>query len=626
MIDRIDRPERFSPYGGKLILETVPGDTNGKLNPENDVETSLGTDREMYSYIPASGVYHAKQAQVLMVLRNDASEASAEKLLRELGLDTLAEEKHCIVLFPNPSDPGRRNKAEDEIKGELGFKNKAGDEIKAKIGWQYQTEEEIKAEIGFLVRCFAYLPKSKGHVAGFNGMIFYLATDPESSAIAASVASLSPLDAAGIVVGKFPADFTLPKGEDAPEDAFLYERNEELEARLARVNGPCEESEEKDGFSLYVNKENPGIRYIVSDAGLSKETVRFVWDELLSDIRRWRNDTYGIYQKRPDLTAYGVTGHVLTDELSIPGDEKFSVKRTWYEYIPEKVKASQEPVPLVFYFHGINCTPLYGAEQSDWCAIAEKEGFIVVFPAPAIEERWNGAMDDRQPDDAAFILKLIEYENALHPIDRTRIYLSGFSMGSMFTNALASAYPDIFVGGIALSGPHVGYLYTLDQSKPGLLLMRPNSILRDLPPRDEAASPQHILADKKKAEKDYRVPMIQFAGVEDKLLGFEKGQHWPLNANEQNDWTKTITYWLHYNAIDGPKFTDTPTGLLASESFYEEERFFHQIFKDSTGEPMYHFITVARMAHAVDPREIRIGWELLRHFRREKDGTLTKVV
>lgn len=88
-----------------------------------------------------------------------------------------------------------------------------------------------------------------------------------------------------------------------------------------------------------------------------------------------------------------------------------------------------------------------------------------------------------------------------------------------------------------------------------------------------------------------------------------KGQHWPLNANEQNDWTKTITYWLHYNAIDGPKFTDTPTGLLASESFYEEERFFHQIFKDSTGEPMYYFITVARMAHAVDPREIRIGWE-----------------
>ncbi|MDO5709805.1 MAG: hypothetical protein Q4G41_06775, partial [Coriobacteriales bacterium] len=95
-----------SPYGGTLIEELVKGTTSGNLNPENDVDVSLGADRTMYSYVPASGCPHPKQGQVLMVLRDDATIESAQALLDDLGLAAVAEDRHFIVLFPNPLPGG----------------------------------------------------------------------------------------------------------------------------------------------------------------------------------------------------------------------------------------------------------------------------------------------------------------------------------------------------------------------------------------------------------------------------------------------------------------------------------------------------------------------------------------
>lgn len=46
---------------------------------------------------------------------------------------------------------------------------------------------------------------------------------------------------------------------------------------------------------------------------------------------------------------------------------------TWFTYIPPQLRGTTQKVPLVFYFHGVNCVPLYGAEQSNWHDIADRE-------------------------------------------------------------------------------------------------------------------------------------------------------------------------------------------------------------------------------------------------------------
>lgn len=585
MNDTMNEITRFSPFGGQLIFEEVKGTTSGTINPENNVETAIGADRSMYSYVPRSGCPHAKQCQVLMMLRDDSTEESAMALMKKLKLDELAEERHFILLFPNPLN----------------------------TGWNYREDADRDNDIQFIVRCFAALPKSKGKVSGFNGMIFLAGSSSNSSAMAAAVAVRSPLDAAAVMIGEFPADYQIPDCDHPKQVAWVYEKNAAAEQWLKNADAPVTE---KNG--CYENSENASVKFWLNDDGLNENSMRECWEQMFSTTRKWRNDTFGTYQPRIDFTAKGFTAHV-NEELMNDG-----IKHTWYEYIPEQLKGRMDKVPLLFYFHGINCNALYGAEQSGWSDIAERDGFITVFPNPAIEERWNVWDDRRIPSDVNFVLALIEHMKAVHPIDESRIYISGFSMGSMFTNALAQSYPEKFAGAVAANGPDQGYFLTLEESAPGLKMFRPNTIIADIVPNDEKETPTKVIADQKKKQYDWKMPFVQFAGQKDGV-GFAKGKQFPMKTRQDGMWIDTIRYWQNYNGVQltDDMFTDTCiSGLKADYTEVEKERFLHQTWTGKDGSRLYHFITVERMPHAVDLNGIRLGWDIIKHYSRNNDGSL----
>ena len=73
------------------------------------------------------------------------------------------------------------------------------------------------------------------------------------------------------------------------------------------------------------------------------------------------------------------------------------------DHIPPQLRGTTEKVPLVFYFHGVNCVPLYGAEQSGWHDIADRENFILIYPAPAKSKCWNIYDLPNMPSDFAFV-------------------------------------------------------------------------------------------------------------------------------------------------------------------------------------------------------------------------------
>ena len=193
MIDNMNELERFSPYGGELILEEVAGGNNSFVTAENSVETDKGADRSMYAYVPVSGCPDAKQCQVLMVLRDGDDYDSAYALMKEYGLDALAEKKHFVLLFPNALNSS----------------------------WNYMQEAQRDDDCAFLVRCFATLPKSKGKVAGFNGMIFYLGVSESASALLSVLSAKHPIDCSAVMLGKFPEGFDIPEGAGQPQVAWL---------------------------------------------------------------------------------------------------------------------------------------------------------------------------------------------------------------------------------------------------------------------------------------------------------------------------------------------------------------------------------------------------------------------
>ena len=586
-----------SSEGGKLVEVTVPGAVVAVPNPENEVDAAEGVERTMCVYIPKAGVPHPKQTQVLMVLRNGSDLASACQVVDELDLAALSEREHVIVVLPNP----------------LGE------------GWNVTQDPERDDDTQFIVRCFAALEPTVG-VSGFNGMIFHLACSPEASAMVWTLAAEHPLDAAAIMLGAFPEGFNAVAGKGAEQVAWLYERNAAVEAALAQANGTEATAEDLDGRTRHVQVANPNVFYVAGEKGLSASEVEAAWAHMFAGCRRWRNDDFGTYQARIDFEGRGFTPHVEDTSLCL----KDGLPRTWFEYVPPQLRGTTDPVPLVFYFHGINCCGLYGAEQSGWADIADRDDVICVFPDATFEMRWNIWDDSRLPSDVAFIMALIEHMDAIHPIDRRRIYVSGFSMGSMFSNALAGAYPEVFAGAVALNAPHVSCAQNLDGSARAMSIFSAQTVLRDWTPGDDGPSPTRALSDKKRQGYSFRMPVVQFAGLLD-TVGFVPGLSFPVTSDEDGNWGATVAFWKRFNNIPvEPLYGDTASGFATPrevEEGGEDARFIHQAWttEDEGADELYHFIVAKRMPHAVDLREVEMGWEIVKHYARCEDGTLKHI-
>lgn len=91
-------------------------------------------------------------------------------------------------------------------------------------------------------------------------------------------------------------------------------------------------------------------------------------------------------------------------------------------YVPKNVEKSPA---LVISLHGMNQDPEYQQNQTQWNALADTEGFIVTYPLGN-----NKMWDTNGTSDVKFVEAVMKDMELKHNVDKNRIYLSGFSMGS----------------------------------------------------------------------------------------------------------------------------------------------------------------------------------------------------
>ncbi|HWQ98655.1 MAG TPA: PHB depolymerase family esterase [Clostridia bacterium] len=588
MIDNMNELTQFSPHAGKLFLQAVAGDISGRREAENNAVAGAGTQRSMFCYAPKSGCPDAKQCQVMMVLRDESGEASAQALLTSLELDKLAEEKHFLLLFPNP---------------------KAN-------GWNYADDPARESDMDYLVRCFGILKDSEIGVSGFNGMIFYIAASESASALLMTMAALKPINVPAMMLSAFPTGYEIPAGALNIEVA-AWSSNPAASEYIKWANCVEESSESVDGVITYYGK-NPNVRLLTTERTLDADAVKIAWEQLFSETRRWQNDTYGTYQKRTNFTARGFVGHVNEEILGV----NRGCKHTWYEYIPPQLRGTSEKVPLLFYFHGGGCVPLYGAEQSGWHDVADEENFIVVYPKAAQKKMWNVWNDPMlEYSDEAFFLALIDHMKTVHPIDETRIYVSGFSMGGMMSNCMACIQPNIVSAAAPCNAYNEGYFNSFATMLNRINNNNAMNMSDRFPGETEEITPVRKQADVKKTAYNYRMPIIQISGLLD--------QTWPITS-PQDRRLMTFDYWKAYNNIHTEPFEQDNThesGLKADETWYDgaDERFLHhRWFSCDPGNPaLYELFLAKRMPHALDIRTARYAWKFLKMFSRNPDGSLT---
>lgn len=156
------------------------------------------------------------------------------------------------------------------------------------------------------------------------------------------------------------------------------------------------------------------------------------------------------------------------------------------EYLLHVPPSYQRPAPLVISMHGAGLWPAAQMEISRWNEVADREGFIVVYPAGT--KRAGPRVWHEDVRDVRFISSLIDRLEANYAIDPRRIYADGLSNGGGMAFVLSCTLSDRIAA--------VGTV--------GAAQLLPFSSCKDRRP----------------------VPMINFHGTADRAAPYQGGSSW----------------------------------------------------------------------------------------------------
>lgn len=151
----------------------------------------------------------------------------------------------------------------------------------------------------------------------------------------------------------------------------------------------------------------------------------------------------------------------LTDFGSNPG------ALAGYFYLPEGLA----DMPLVVVLHGCTQNAAGYDTGSDWSALAERFGFVVLYAEQSRANNANGCFNwfvsedtRRDSGEALSIRQMVAAMVDRHGIDPARIYVTGLSAGGAMTSVMLATYPELFAGGAIIAGLPYGAATSVPQA------------------------------------------------------------------------------------------------------------------------------------------------------------------
>lgn len=209
-------------------------------------------------------------------------------------------------------------------------------------------------------------------------------------------------------------------------------------------------------------------------------------------------------------------------------DQKASFKhdnleRTFRIYIPSVYdKSAQSPLVIALHGRGGKGESMILVTRKGFNKLADKDGFIVVYP-DGIELNWNdGRMDEvakdrahrENIDDVGFISALIDSMIKDYNIDKKRVYITGISNGAIMSYRLACELSD-----------KIAAIAPVDGNIPDMLL---NECLPSMP-----------------------VSVLAINNVNDPLVPYEGGNIYTsirrLNLGKVLSVNESINFWVNHD-------------------------------------------------------------------------------
>lgn len=551
--------------------------------------------RSMYLYFPDQERRTAFKRSLITVLRDGEDEASVRELLEEQGMRELAEEKEAILAFPNPVRGGWNyglEEGEDDLAAFRRFQDACSRE----------TEEPLKCHPGGI-------PTHEAMMSVWHPMndTRYLIGLGSGASMACTLAACTARNIAGILsVGGHLCEAARRKALWAPMAAYLVDCSREALNYFRIVNEASPAGEEGEA-AVYCDKRNPARRILQEKGGRGTgELIADAWKLLFSRVRRPDTDAYGDMEPRMDFQGAGF--EIFLEDTRL--EEPVRTPHTWFTSVPRQVKEHPErKVPLMMFFHGASDNPAEAAEMSKFHELGEREGFITVYPWGTNRTQWNSSLEDPEAaDDVGFAMALIDYMIARYPVDPRRVYLSGFSNGAAHAQVVALLHPD-----------RIAAICHIDSNWPGKRVGPSEVDYQDIVP--------FRLAMEKKKEYDYLIPVWYTYG--------SREPSYPVYAKCTQQYQ--YDFWKIYNHIavaETPsRENPDPCGcgvpgqvqerLRPSDRhpahYYDVQRFYSE---DDRHLNLFNYVVMHEKGHDVAQMDPALGWEYVKQFKRNRDGSL----
>jgi pimeloyl-ACP methyl ester carboxylesterase len=174
-------------------------------------------------------------------------------------------------------------------------------------------------------------------------------------------------------------------------------------------------------------------------------------DRLIGSVARAKPSVEEVVAAIESITFPDVEVGKLVVETSVCLD---GVERPWVLYVPPGYNP-RSPSPLLVRLHGgvgraeIVEDPAAYAQEDEWLAVAEQEGWLVLYPFGQAGATWW------DPVGMTNIRNLIRTVKRRHNIDDDRVWMAGFSDGASAAFTWAMVEPGDLAAVVALNG-HIG--------------------------------------------------------------------------------------------------------------------------------------------------------------------------
>ncbi|GAM98780.1 lpqC [alpha proteobacterium U9-1i] len=232
-------------------------------------------------------------------------------------------------------------------------------------------------------------------------------------------------------------DLFVPVGGDAAEgDAPHRLSAADTIARWLSINRCADQANERRGASLYYSAcSGAPFAYVAVERG----------------GHEWFQSGDGRRINRSGVSAATTVDAFFfaRESFALPrGGGSMQTGRSYIVYAPPSYDPAR-PMPVVVALHGRPSNAPSMAAITEFHAVAEREGFIVVYP-DGVGGEWRSVADliglanEYPNDDVAFLGNLIDDLSLDLNIDQQRLYITGFSNGGFMTMRMACEASDRF--------------------------------------------------------------------------------------------------------------------------------------------------------------------------------------